>query len=433
MTTSIHRQVDVAVNRHGHVRRRDFLKSISIGAAGAGLLSWPDLMSVRANDLRKRGMVCILLWMQGGPSQLETWDPKPNHANGGETKAISTSVSGIQIAENLPNVAKAMDDICLIRSMTSTEGSHPRGTYLMHTAYIPTASVKYPTLGSNVAQQLGDPKSDLPSFVRVGARLRGGSGAGFLGVDYNPFSVTSAGRPPDNSTLPTTEQRYSRRLNLLDKLETHYAENGGQQEVEDHRKLYEKTSRMVKSPKMQSFDLSREPQSVRTAYGQSQFASGCLLARRLVETGVTFVEVAAGNWDTHQDNFERSKQLCEQIDGPIAQLVNDLRERGLLDNTLIICMGEFGRTPRINARGGRDHYPRAFSVAMAGGNVKGGQVIGSTDPSGQNVQDRQVGVKDLFRTIYHGLGIDPEHENMSGIGRPIKLVDEGEVIKEVFA
>jgi hypothetical protein len=432
MTIRLHRHIDVAISRRGRIRRRDFLKAVSLGAAGAGMRNWPDLMSVHADELRQRGMACILLWMQGGPSQFETWDPKPDHENGGETKAISTSVSGIQIAHGLPQVAKVMDDICLIRSMTSTEGSHPRGTYLMHTGYIPTASIKYPTLGSNVAHQLGDPKSDLPSFVQVGARFRGGSGAGYLGVDYDPFAVTSAGRPPDNSTLPTPEERFTRRLGLLDKLETEYSKSGGKQEVEDHRKLYEKTARMVKSPKMKAFDLSEESAAVRDAYGDSQFGSGCLLARRLVETGVTFVEVAAGNWDTHQDNFERTSQLCQQIDKPFAQLIRDLGERRLLEKTLIVWMGEFGRTPRINARAGRDHYPRAFSVALAGGRVKGGQVIGRTDASGANVDQRQVGVKDLFRTVFHGLGINPDHENMSSIGRPIKLVDEGEVIQEVF-
>jgi len=431
MTVELHHQVNASVNRHGRVRRRGFLKAISAGAAAAGTLGWADLMSVKAEELRKRGMSCILLWMQGGPSQFETFDPKPGHSNGGETKAISTATPGIQISENLPEVAKAMDDICIIRSMNSSEGSHPRATYLLHTGYVPTASVKYPTFGSHVAHQLGNPESDLPGFVRIGLG-RGGADAGLLGVDYNPFVVRDPSRVPDNTAIATSERRYNRRLNLLGRLESDYAESGGKREVADHQKLYGKASRLVLSPKMDAFELDKETDSMRSAYGRTTFGNGCLLARRLIESGVTFVEVNAGNWDTHFDNFDRTKQLCEQIDRPYAQLLSDLKKRGMLDNTMVVWMGEFGRTPRINARSGRDHYPRAFSVALAGGRVKGGQVIGKTDAGGANVAERRVGVTDLFRTIFHGLGIDSDHENLSSIGRPIRIVEDGEVVSEVY-
>jgi uncharacterized protein (DUF1501 family) len=171
---------------------------------------------------------------------------------------------------------------------------------------------------------------------------------------------------------------------------------------------------------------------MRDAYGETPFAAGCLMARRLVEAGVTFVEVTLGNWDTHQDNFERSKTLCDQLDGPYAQLLRDLKQRGLLNDTLVVCMGEFGRTPRINARAGRDHYPRAFSVALAGGGVRGGQVIGAVDKSGAEVTERPVTVPDLFQTLCHALGVDPEHENHTSLGRPIKIVDGGSVVDEVL-
>ncbi len=430
MSDRLHHQVNVCVNRNGVVARRDFLRTISAGAAAAGALTWTDLMTAQADDLRRRGMACILLWMQGGPSQFETFSPKPGHANGGDTKAISTSVSGIQVAENLPHVAQVMEHLCPIRSMTSKEGSHPRATFLLHTGYVPTASVKYPTLGSHVAHQLGEPQFDLPGFVRVG-RFRGGGDAGLLGVQYDPFDVTNAGRVPDNTTLPTAADRFTRRHSLLSRLETTFESNGGKQEVVDHQKLYDKASRMVLSPKMDAFDIAREPAAVRKAYGESEFAAGCLLARRLIETGVTFVEVGAGNWDTHQDNANRSKQLCQQIDQPFAELLRDLDRRGMLDRTLVVWMGEFGRTPRNNPNAGRDHYPRAYNVALAGGGVNGGQVIGQTDAGGTTVTERPVGVSDLFRTICHTLKIDPDHENMSSIGRPIKIVDGGEVVKEV--
>ena len=429
---SLHHQVDINVNRFGTFGRRDFLRTISASAAAAGTLSWTDLMTLRAAELRQQHKACILLWMQGGPSQFETFSPKPGHANGGDTKAIATNVSGIQISENLPLTAKVMDKTCLIRSMNSKEGSHPRASNLMHTGYLPTASIKHPTLGSVVLHDLGPKEFDLPGFVRIGRAGRGNAGGGYLGVKYDAFSMQTAERVPDNTTLATTDTRYERRMKLLGKLETQFAENGGKQEVADHREVYDTASRMVLSPKMDAFDISKEPAAVRQAYGSSDFAAGCLLARRLVETGVTFVEVRAGNWDTHQDNFEQVRGLCGQVDQPYAQLLVDLEQRGMLEDTLVVWMGEFGRTPRINPRAGRDHYPRAFNVALAGGGVKGGQVVGQTDPSGSDVTDRPVGVSDLFRTICHSLGIDADNEYMSGVGRPMKVVDGGEVISEVF-
>ena len=432
MRFSLHRHVDLNLRQGRIVRRRDLLRAIPLAAGLTGSLSWPDLMALHASQLRQRGMACILLWMQGGPSQFETFSPKPDHSNGGDTQAISTAVAGLQISDNLPQTAEVMDEVCLIRSMTSREGSHPRATYLLHTGYLPTASVKYPTFGSIVAKQNGNPTSDLPSFVRIGARGRRSPGAGLLGVEHDPFNITDPRRAPDNTAVPTAESRYRRRLGLLSKLESEYEQSGGEKQVGDHRKLYEKASQLVLSPRMNAFDVAREPDRVRESYGDSQFASGCLMARRLIEAGVTFVEVHAGNWDTHQDNFNRSKELCGQIDQPYAALIRDLRGRGLLDRTLIVWMGEFGRTPRINPRGGRDHYPRAFSAALAGGGVRGGQVIGATDAGGQTVADRPVGVADLFRTLCHSLKIDADGENMSSIGRPIPFVDGGELVDEVF-
>jgi hypothetical protein len=428
---TLHRQTTVAIDRRGVIRRRDFLKAISAAGAATGTLAWSDVMTLKADELRRQGKACILLWMQGGPSQFETFSPAAGHENGGETKAISTSVPGIQIAENLPNVAKAMEQICLIRSMTGKEGSHPRATYLMHTGYLPTASVKYPSFGANAAHQLGDPASELPGFVRIG-RTRDGGGGGLLGVNYDPFVISEAGRAPDNAALAVPGRRFERRMRLLGYLEEEYAATGGEREVVDHRSLYEQTSRMILSPKMETYDLSREPEKVRSAYGNSAFGRGCLLARRLVETGVTFVEITDNGWDTHQDNFTACRTRCQSIDQPFAALLRDLDDRGMLENTLVIWMGEFGRTPRINPRAGRDHYPRAFSVALAGGGVKGGQAIGRTDRGGTTVEDRPVAVSDLFRTFCHSLQIDANHENMSAIGRPIKIVDGGEPVIEAF-
>ncbi len=292
MTVHYRHQIDVSVSRRGVIRRRDFLRGIATASIAAGTLSWRDLVTLQARELQKRGMACILLWMQGGPSQFETFSPKPGHENGGETGAIDTSVSGIQISANFPEVAKVMNDVAIIRSMTSKEGSHPRATYLLHTGYLPTASVKFPAFGSIIAQQNAQADLELPAFVRIGNRNRDGSGGGILGVEYDPFLMAQADKLPTNATLTTPADRYQRRLDLLGRLESDHAASGASFEVAEHQKLYHKTSRMILSSQMKAFDLDDEPAAVHAGYGSSQFGQGCLLARRLVETGVPSIEVA---------------------------------------------------------------------------------------------------------------------------------------------
>lgn len=370
--------------------------------------------------------------MQGGPSQFETFSPLSGHENGGETKAIKTSVPGIEIAHTLPNVAQVMDELCVVRSMTSKEGSHPRASYFMHTGYLPNPTVEHPSLGAHVAHQIGDAASELPSFVRVG-RVKDASGGGLLGVNFDPYVLRDPRKPPDNITATTAESRFHKRLALLKSMDRKFDERGAQREAKDHQKLYDRTARMMLSQDISAFDVSQEPEAIRDAYGSTQFGTGCLLARRLVEHGVTFVEVVLGNWDTHQDNFNKVGDLCGQLDQPYAQLIRDLKQRGMLDNTLVLWMGEFGRTPRINPRAGRDHFPKAFNVALAGGGIRGGQVIGSVNETGTAVKDRPVTIPDLFRTVCSTLKIDPDQENMSPIGRPMTIVDGGELIEEALS
>jgi hypothetical protein len=433
MNPKLEHHVHARTNCDCVVDRRDFLRFAAATGAAAGVMSWTDAICLSADDLRQRGMACILLWMGGGPSQFETFSPKPGHENGGETKAISTSVAGIQIADTLPHVAKVMSDVAIVRSMTSKEGSHPRASFLLHHGYLPMGGVKFPTLGSQVAHQIGDPTFDLPSFVRIGGRRAADAGGGgFLGVDYDPFVLQNPEAKPENTQPTTRDERYARRLKLLDALEADFGAVEGADIVANHRKLIRKSSEMILSPRMEAFDLANESEKMRDAYGRTPFGAGCLLARRLVEAGVTFVEVNLEGWDTHEDNFNRTKARNEMFDQPMAQLVTDLKKRGMLERTLVVWMGEFGRTPRINARAGRDHYPRAFNLALAGGGVRGGQVVGETDAGGVEVTDRPVTVSDLFRTVYTTLGIDADHENMSRIGRPIKLVDGGEVVRELL-
>jgi hypothetical protein len=408
--------------------RRSFLQHVSVGAVAAGTLNFRQLMSVQAEELRKQGRSMILLWMQGGPSQFETFDPKPNTENGGQTTAIGTAVSGIQIANGWDQTAKVMKDIALIRSVTNKEGQHQRATYQLHTGYLPTGSVRHPSLGSNIAKQLADLTRDLPAVVSVGQTV----GSGFLGVDYEPFVVDNPGQLPRNIETPVATPRYSRRLGLLDKLEDDFSGRGGQIVVDNHRRLYQKASKMVMSSSVGAFDINQEPESVRAKYGDSDFGRGCLLARRLVEAGVTFVEVQSRGWDTHDDVFNRVSKLASEVDPGMAALISDLQERGRLDRTLIVWMGEFGRTPKINPRTGRDHWPRGFNVAVAGGGVRGGQVIGSSSSDGTSVQDRPVTIPDLFCSVCKSLNVNPRIESISPLGRPLKIVDGGKPIGELF-
>jgi hypothetical protein len=421
-------------SRDGVVSRRAFLRNITAGAAAFGVLGWRDAVALHAEELRKRGMACILLYMRGGPSQMETFDPKPGTDNGGPTKAIDTAVKGIQIAEHWTNVAAAIKDITLIRSMTNKEGEHQRASYQMHTGYIPTGSVKYPSLGSIVASEIGPKEFDLPHYVSIGNRAAS-IGSGFLGMEYAPFIVGNPTQIPSNVELPAgvNDKRFERRFDLMKDLEEEFAKSGGAPRVTDHQGIYENAAQMILSPRLKAFDVSQEKDKDRDRFGRNSFGQGCLLARRLVETGVTFVEVESNGWDTHDDNFNRVKALSETVDPAFAALVTDLSDRGLLDKTLVLWLGEFGRTPKINGRTGRDHYPRAFCVAVAGGGVKGGQVIGSTSDNGMDVKSRPVTVPDLFCSVYHALKIDPRKENISALGRPIKLMDGGAPVKELFA
>jgi len=421
---------------HQHVRflnrydlsRRSFLQFVSAGAVAAGTLNFRQLMSLQAAELRKQDRAMILLWMQGGPSQFETFDPKPHTENGGQTKAISTAVSGIQIANGWDQTAKVMNDIALVRSVTNKEGQHQRATYQLHTGYLPTGSVRHPSLAANIAKQLADLARDLPAVVSVGQTI----GSGYLGVDYEPFVVDNPSQLPRNLEAPVAGKRYSRRLGLLDKLEDDFAARGGQTVVDNHRRLYTKASKMALSSSVSAFDISKEPEEVRAKYGDSDFGRGCLLARRLVEAGVTFVEVQSRGWDTHDDVFNKVAKLSADVDPGFAALVSDLKERGRLEKTLIVWMGEFGRTPKINPRTGRDHWPRVFNAAIAGGGIRGGQVIGSSSTDGTMVQNHPVTIPDLFCTVCKSLGINPRIESISPLGRPLKIVDGGKPVDELF-
>lgn len=429
MNPAIQTCVNVRVNASGALSRRGFLRRA--GAGGAALMGLPllDCVSVHADELHKQGKACILLWMAGGPSQFETFDPKPGAMTQGPTRAIATTVPGLQIAEHWTHTAGVLNDLAVLRSMTSKEGNHGRATYLLHTSYPPSGGIVHPGFGSIVASELGDANFDLPNFVSIAGQSLGPS---FLGVRHAPFVITDPTRPPDNLAPPVGSTRLGRRLELLKELEAPLTRTGAAPLVRDHQSLYDQTAQMVLSPRTKAFDLEQEADRVREAYGRSSFGQGCLMARRLIEAGVTFVEVQSSGWDTHGNELPSLKKLIPPVDQATAALLADLKNRGLLERTLVIWMGEFGRTPRVNLTAGRDHYPQAFNLALGGAGVQGGRVIGATDPLGVEVVDRPVTVPDLFCTFCKALGINPRHENQSNVGRPLKIVETGEAVKEIF-
>ena len=429
-------------DKHGHVSRRGFLKQLSIGGASAGLasLSWRDMLIARSAELRKHGKAMILLWMDGGPSQYETFNPKPGSKYQGPSKSIQTSVPGIDVAENWPETAKVMDKIAVIRSMQSNEADHFRAIKLVRTGYPITPTINYPTWGSVVARDRWDPGFDLPAFVRIGEpRIKTRDvNSGVLGTRFESFKIDEPGKlPPDvKPTVPPDVLR--RRLALSSRLDEQFASEGGEKFVREKKEIYDRTSRFVLSPMLDAFDLDHEPAALRTAYGDSPFNQGCLLARRLVERGVSFVEVISTGtlndqgWDTHKRGFVENPVLANETDSGYATLLRDLASRGMLEDTLVVWMGEFGRTPKFKANGGRDHYAKGWITCMSGGGVKTGQTIGATDKDGIEVSDRPVGVQDLFVTVCHILGMDPHEEYVTDQDQPLKLVDGGELIHELL-
>jgi hypothetical protein len=418
----------------GEMDRRGFVRLGLGGALSLLFAQWLDPRMAWAQNAfaPKKAKACILLWMNGGPSHLETFDPKPGAATGGPTKAIKTSVPGLEISEHLPQVAEVAQYLAVLRGMTSKEGNHDRARYLMHTGYAPNPTIQHPSLGAWMSHQLGDAKSDLPNFVSISGPSMG---AGFLGVQYGPFVVQNPMQPPQDVAYPlnVNTERFQTRQNALNMLEEQFAAETGQDiKVKGRRAVYARAVRMMHAPKLKAFDISEESEAVKKAYGESNFGKGCLVARRLVEAGVKFVEVVQDGWDTHNDNFNRSAKLLGGVDPGMATLIRELKERNLLDSTLVIWMGEFGRTPRINGNEGRDHYPRAWSAVLAGGGVRP-CVYGATDSEGGSVVQDAITVPDFFATVATLLGMNPSHTMMTPVGRPISITEKGQPVRALIA
>ncbi len=441
--------------------RRDLLRLSAAGVVGYSMSGWLERLAdaAAAHPLRKRA--CILLWMNGGPSTIDLWDLKPGHANGGPFKEIATSAPGLKICEHLPKVARFGHRMAVIRSMTTKEADHGRASFLMRTGYMPTGPIQYPPLGSLVSKELGSDEAPLPNCVSI-APYRFFSpaawGPGFLGPRYAPLIVgeTAAFANPASGAnvydqalkvqdvdLPADVDRAhaAARLDLLGEMERDFLAGRPGVAPGSHKTAYDRAVRLMRTAASTAFNLEQERPATRDAYGRNLFGQGCLLARRLVERGVPFVEVTLGGvnggafgWDTHIQNFPNVRRLCEVLDTGWAALMQDLQERGLLDTTTIVWMGEFGRTPRINPQQGRDHWPNSWATVLAGGGIKGGQAHGKTSADGTTVTEKPTQVSDFLATVVKALGINPEKTNNSNVGRPIKLVDKpGNPIEEVLA
>jgi hypothetical protein len=414
-----------------HLSRRAMLKGTLATAAGGTLLNWGALVHSRqaAESVQQEQKHCILLWMNGGASQFETFDMKPGRPTGGLFRPISTNVPGTQICELMPMMAGQMDKLAVIRSMHTSEIDHPGGIYLMHTGYRQSASVRFPEIGAVVARYLGRDGAALPNFVKVSSQ--GDAGAGFLGPKYQPFSVGSEGGMPPFSVSQMPAEAEQRRHALRTFVEDAYARDRQADTARMHREAYEAARRLQQA--RGAFKIDDEWDKHRELYGDSAFGRRCLLARRLVEAGVPFIEVGQSSYDSHADNFTWHKGLVPPMEHAWAGLLVDLQQRGLLEKTLVVWMGEIGRTPRINNRSGRDHYVRCWSTALAGCGVKGGLVYGASDDDGVDVREKPVTEGDFFATIYQALGIDPKQENYAGV-RPIPLAPFGSnVVDEILS
>ncbi len=419
-----------------HLTRRSVLK-----AAGWSGLAWltPVAEILAGESLPERrgrpAKSIILLWLSGGPSQLETFDPHAGKAIAGDTAAIATRAKGIQLAAALPRLADQMDDVSIIRNVVTREGDHERAAYNVKTGYRPDPTIVHPSLGAIACHQLDQGTTEIPRHISILPDRWFGRG-GFLGQRFDAFrAFSSSGDLPDMEPR-VTDDRFQARLKDLEVVEGVFRD-GRVAGLDDAKTLHGSTVTsavtMMTSEQRHAFSIDEEPAALRRSFGDSDFGRACLAAIRLIEVGVRCVEVTLGGWDSHINNHEIQHRLAGLLDPAFAGLVQELKRRDRLQDTLVICAGEFGRTPSINPAGGRDHWPHGFSIAVAGGTLRGGQVIGETDPEGGPLTPEQgTTIGDVHATLLAGLGIPPNRELQTPVGRPMKLSD-GQPLRQLLS
>lgn len=411
--------------------RRHFMHHLAGASALTGsALAMGHTLRAHAGELVSNRKAAILLWMGGGPSSIDIWDLKPGAATSGPFKPIATN-GDVQICEHMPMMAKNMDKVSLVRSMSTREADHQRGRYYMHTGYVPNPNVTHPGYGSVIAHELASqrPELEIPPFVSVGG---GSEGPGFLGMAWAPFAVNPNGQVR-NLDMGIQPDRLTQRMQALRLLETGFIKEDRGIAAEEHAKVLGKTLNLMTSKQMQAFKVNQEPPEIQERYGQNNFGRGCLMARRLVEVGVPFVEVNLGGWDNHQNIFPTlQNQRLPTLDRAMSALIEDLHQRAMLDDTAVIWMGEFGRTPRINDNTGRDHWARSWTVAVGGAGMKPGIAVGKTNEDGTRVDGQSYTSEDLMATVCHALGISLETTFTSRSGRPMKIANGGRIIKDLI-
>lgn len=420
----------MSTRRSDDLSRRSFLRASAALGLGAltsrlGLVPAHAGPTVQAPPQAER---CIVLWMNGGPAQLDTFDPKPKSRAAGPFVDRATRAPGVRISELLPQIAEQMHHVALVRGLVGTEGNHDRARALAHTGHAPNPTVDAPSLGAWFTKRKPRPDLGLPAFVSLGGP---GSGGGFFVSAFDPFVVQAPGELPEDlePLRPLGEGRGRRRLALLRDLDRSSMARIDDAAMAARGALRERALTMMSSELTRAFEVESEPEAVRRAYGDTPFGRGCLAARRLVEAGVPFIEVTQDGWDTHEDGFDRTRRLCGELDPAMASLLSELATRGLLDSTLVLWMGEFGRTPRINGSEGRDHHPAAFTAALAGGGIRGGVVHGETDADAARVVQGAVSVPDLLATVGARLGVDSGLVEWTQAGRPISPTEGGTPIR----
>jgi hypothetical protein len=402
------------------MNRRSFL-------SGFSALPLIGAMSSNADEMKKNNKSAILLWMGGGPSTMDIWDLKPKAPTGGPFRPISTT-GDVQICEHMPEMAKQMHNMAIVRSMSTREADHMRGRYYMHTGYVPNPSIEHPSYGAVLANQLDRDSLEIPQFVSIGG---GSVGAGFLGAQYNPFGVNSDGRIRNLDMK--VDERLLQRAYALDVLESNFINQKRGSLAKDHQSVLKQAFNLLTSEQMEAFKVAGEPDAVKERYGDNGFGKGCLMARRLVEVGVPFIEVNLGGWDNHQNIHPTLKDnKLPMLDKGMSALVEDLEQRGLLEDTAIIWMGEFSRTPRINGNAGRDHWARSWSIVVGGAGMNGGIAVGATNDDGTKVITDPYSSQDVMASVCKALGIPLSTTFTSNSGRPMKIANSGKIIKELF-
>ena len=375
----------------------------------------------------------IYLYMSGGMSHLDTLDPKPNTEVQGPTKTVKTPVPGVLLSEHMPALAKMLNKVTLVRSMNSEQGAHAPGRYLAHTSYSPRATIRHPGMGAWMLHELGQKNKNIPGNIVVA----GGSnhpGAGYMDLKYGPLPIgdVSTGIPNSELLKGVTEAQFDKRLSLVSKFGKRFYDLYPHKKVKGYGEMYADAIRLMRSEDLKAFDISQEDQKTRDKYGKDKFGQGCLLARRLIERDVRFVEVGYGGWDTHNENFDRIPEKVPVLDKALTALLQDLQSRGLLKKTLVVLTSEFGRSPKINERSGRDHHPAAFTTVLAGAGIKQGYVHGASDKKGHGVDKDPVRVQDFNATIARVVGIDTKQEVFSATRRPFTVADDGEPVAELL-